>query len=317
MLGPALPGSAEPKPTEKELKAQLATLRHQVDSLIATYNAKRVALRDAQKREKAARERLRSADSAYVAAQRQVVRLASLNYQSTGLDLPALMAGPGGGGAGIGGLDGAAVLEQMAAERAAELDAYAEARDARRAAAREAAKLTKDIREQADDVKARRERAERLIERIKDRLDRLAPPAPKQRPVPTAPGKRAGGWAPELPSGSDNITQRTRLIREEIKKRFPLKFPIGCFRAGSSGEHPLGRACDYMLSSGGTMPSADQVRLGHEIAAWAIANANRLGVKYVIYRQRIYNIGAPGWRAMEDRGGITANHFDHVHISMY
>jgi hypothetical protein len=309
VLGPALPGSADPKPTEKELKAQLATLRRQVDSLIATYNAKRVALRDAQKREKAARERLRSAGSAYAAAQRQVVRLAGLSYQSTGLDLPALMAGPGGGGASIGGLDGAAVLEQMAAERAAELDAYAEARDARRKAAREAAELTKDIRQQADDVRARREKAEKLIEQIKDRLDRM---------VPTAPGKRAGGgWAPELPGGSDNITPRTRLIREEIKKNFALKFSIGCFRAGGGGEHPLGRACDYMLSSGGTMPSADEVRLGHEIADWAIKNAGRLGVMYVIYRQRIYNIGMPGWRAMEDRGSITANHFDHVHISMY
>jgi hypothetical protein len=33
----------------------------------------------------------------------------------------------------------------------------------------------------------------------------------------------------------------------------------------------------------------------------------------VIWRQRI-NSGT-GWRAMEDRGSITQNHYDHVHVS--
>ena len=72
-----------------------------------------------------------------------------------------------------------------------------------------------------------------------------------------------------------------------------------------------------MLSSGGVLPSSAEIALGNEIAAWAIKNGGRLGVKYVIYRQRIYNLAFPGWRPMENRGGITANHFDHVHISMY
>ncbi len=34
---------------------------------------------------------------------------------------------------------------------------------------------------------------------------------------------------------------------------------------------------------------------------------------YVIWRQR-YNDGS-GWDPMEDRGSITANHYDHVHVS--
>ncbi|HEY9524961.1 MAG TPA: hypothetical protein VIR33_17120, partial [Thermopolyspora sp.] len=226
-----------------------------------------------------------------------------------GSDLPAVFTGVSLGDPRVGDLDGVAVLEQMAAERAAELDGFAKAREAREKAANQTTKLIEDIREQADDIQTQRRTAEKMIGQIRDRLDRL---------VPMAPGKRAGGaWAPELPGGSDNITPRTRLIREEIKKHFDLKFSIGCFRAESSGEHPLGRACDYMLSSGGAMPSSDQVRLGTEIADWAIKNADRLGVKYVIYRQRIYNMSQPGWRAMEDRGSITANHFDHVHISMY
>lgn len=44
----------------------------------------------------------------------------------------------------------------------------------------------------------------------------------------------------------------------------------------------------------------------------------RYAIRYLIYRQRIYNleIGAY-WRNMADRGSLRANHFDHVHISFY
>ena len=48
---------------------------------------------------------------------------------------------------------------------------------------------------------------------------------------------------------------------------------------------------------------------------------NELGVYYVIQKQRFYmpqfNIcgSANTWNLMLDRGGITTNHFDHVHVS--
>ena len=37
---------------------------------------------------------------------------------------------------------------------------------------------------------------------------------------------------------------------------------------------------------------------------------------YIIYRQRIWDVrmASSGWVPMEDRGSITANHYDHVHI---
>ena len=299
-LGPATAG-AEPKPTAKELKRQLAELEKKVDKLILTYNGKRVALQKAQRAERKARERLRDAEEAYQAAARQVSDMVSLRYQSNGLALPNAFLGQNPADA--------AVLEHLATQRTAALAGYAKARDEREQAAAEAKRLTDRIRRQADEVAAERRRAEKLIDRIKDRLDRL---------VPAAPGRRAGGgFAPELPSGSDNITPRTRLVRNLINERFPTGFPTGCFRAdGGGGEHPLGRACDFMLSSGGAMPAPEKVALGHEIAEFLIKNGNRLGVKYVIYRQRIYNMSNPGWRPMENRGSITANHFDHVHVSM-
>jgi hypothetical protein len=73
-------------------------------------------------------------------------------------------------------------------------------------------------------------------------------------------------------------------------------------RAGTS-DHPGGLAVDFMVNRA----------TGDRLAACALENMGALGVKYVIWRQRI-NFGS-GWKPMEDRGGATANHFDHVHVS--
>ena len=110
-----------------------------------------------------------------------------------------------------------------------------------------------------------------------------------------------------------------RGVRDEVDRRFGPFPAIGCYRPGSDGEHPLGRACDFMLSSGGVMPAAASIQKGYDIAAWAQANAARLGIMYIIYRQRIWDVRmeSSGWVPMEDRGSITANHYDHVHISVF
>lgn len=52
---------------------------------------------------------------------------------------------------------------------------------------------------------------------------------------------------------------------------------------------------------------------GDRIASYVLSRQDEFGVKYVIWRQR-YNDGS-GWDLMEDRGSVTANHYDHVHIS--
>jgi hypothetical protein len=73
-------------------------------------------------------------------------------------------------------------------------------------------------------------------------------------------------------------------------------------RAGTS-DHPAGLAVDFMVDRA----------TGDALAACALHNRNALGISYVIWRQRI-NFGN-GWQLMEDRGGLTANHYDHVHVS--
>ena len=47
--------------------------------------------------------------------------------------------------------------------------------------------------------------------------------------------------------------------------------------------------------------------------------SSSLGVMEVIYRQQIWTVqrSSDGWRPMSDRGSPTANHMDHVHVSVY
>lgn len=84
---------------------------------------------------------------------------------------------------------------------------------------------------------------------------------------------------------------------------------IGGYRTSATDMtgHPAGLALDLMT------------RNGQPLANYARANARRLGVKYVIWNQRIWSVerSGEGWRLMEDRGSATANHKDHVHISFY
>ncbi|MEU6720669.1 lytic transglycosylase domain-containing protein [Nonomuraea sp. NPDC046802] len=145
--------------------------------------------------------------------------------------------------------------------------------------------------------------------------------AERYRQAGTAkPANARQNVAPEQQDGQDMLTPRTRHMRNLIKQQFGVPFGIGCYRPiEDGGEHPRGRACDFMLSRGGTMPSAGAQALGDAIAAWAQANANRLGIYYIIWKQRIWNprYADQGWRPMGDRGTITENHFDHVHISVH
>ncbi|MEV6033150.1 hypothetical protein AB0L65_18490 [Nonomuraea sp. NPDC052116] len=298
-LLPATAASAAPKPSEAELRAQLKQLNSKIDKLIEKYNLKRVELAKAQAAAKAAKERLAAAEKTLAAAEQRVGDLARMRYQNHDPSLPSVLMVQSGGGA--------ALLEQLTAEQQALVQGVAKARDDKKKASDEAAALATQIGVDAKDVTEQRSEAEDIIDDIKKKLQDL---------VPLGPGRKSdGSWAPELPSGSDNITARTRLMKAELAKNFKLPFTVGCFRSGSSGEHPLGRACDFMMSTGGTMPAAINNALGDRIADWALKNKGKLGVKYVIWKQRI-NMGS-GWRAMSDRGSVTENHYDHVHISMY
>jgi hypothetical protein len=91
----------------------------------------------------------------------------------------------------------------------------------------------------------------------------------------------------------------------------------GC-GVGTRSEHKEGRALDWRMS----VKKASQRKRVNTALAWITANngevALRLGIMYVIWNQRIWSVYYPelGWRKMASRGSVTANHKNHVHISL-
>lgn len=98
--------------------------------------------------------------------------------------------------------------------------------------------------------------------------------------------------------------------------RFPQITTVYGVRQSATPDHPSGRAIDLMIPN---YTSASGKKLGGEVAAWARANAKPLGINYVIWNQHIWNItrDKDGWRYMAGRGDDSANHKNHVHITVY
>ena len=98
--------------------------------------------------------------------------------------------------------------------------------------------------------------------------------------------------------------------------RFPQIRTYYGVRKDSIPDHPSGRALDMIIP--GYSSKAGKA-LGSEVAAWARANARTLGIQYVIWNQHIWNVqrDKEGWRFMADRGSDSANHKNHVHVTVY
>lgn len=80
-------------------------------------------------------------------------------------------------------------------------------------------------------------------------------------------------------------------------------------------DHPSGRAVDIMMPNAG---KGSDVELGTKIAKYFQDHAKDFGIEYLIWRQRMWIAGTDSrdWVSMSDRGSPTANHMDHVHITV-
>jgi hypothetical protein len=150
-------------------------------------------------------------------------------------------------------------------------------------------------------------------------------PAPKPSPTatarptasasatakPSAPPPKSGGLSfAGCPSGSSvesGLTTNAVKVHRAVCASFPSVQSYGGL--GGGGAHAAGRALDIMVSGS----------LGDSIAGYVRSNASALGVSEVIWSQRIWTVqrAGEGWRSMEDRGSATANHYDHVHVTVY
>jgi uncharacterized protein YraI len=136
----------------------------------------------------------------------------------------------------------------------------------------------------------------------------LSESKPKPRPAPVAPGI-SNAPCPIDSHLEPNLSSNARSVYRAVCAAFgDTVSSFGGYRAGDDGDHGTGRAVDITVSG----------EPGWDITRYVQAHARDLGVTYVIYQQQIWFVGDPAgqWKAMEDRGDKTANHFDHVHVSV-
>ncbi|MEU4192711.1 SH3 domain-containing protein [Kribbella sp. NPDC026611] len=131
------------------------------------------------------------------------------------------------------------------------------------------------------------------------------------KPVANAVGSISQAACKSGSAMEQGLTPDAIRVHRAICAMFPDISTYGGLRSGDSGsEHSTGRAVDIMINSSSE---------GQQIADWLKANYKKLGVSQLIWEQHIWTVqrSSEGWRAMEDRGGATANHMDHVHVSVY
>ena len=138
---------------------------------------------------------------------------------------------------------------------------------------------------------------------------------PSQASSPTYAAPAAPDYATIAATKSENagLQPQTAAFKEEVAKLYGITSFSG-YRPGDPGDHGKGLAIDFMVP----VSSA----LGDQIADYAIQNMASRGINYIIWKQRFYapydSIYGPAytWNPMPDRGSITENHYDHVHVSM-
>ena len=138
---------------------------------------------------------------------------------------------------------------------------------------------------------------------------------PSQASSPTYAAPAAPDYATIAATKSENagLQPQTAAFKEEVAKLYGITSFSG-YRPGDPGDHGKGLAIDFMVP----VSSA----LGDQIADYAIQNMASRGISYIIWKQRFYapfdsKYGpAYTWNPMPDRGSVTENHYDHVHVSM-
>ena len=182
------------------------------------------------------------------------------------------------------------------------------------------ARLDAEVKAQQQNLaamKKQKEAAEQALDQVGGKTVTGGFVDAKSAKAAPAPRNSDGGFSPEPcnvddPTTGGCVTARTLHMYKEVKKAGFSRF-VGCHRNGGPFEHPKGRACDWSLQKSGFAPwhNQDTREYGNNLMAFAVRNADRLGILYVIWNRMIW-FPATGWKSYH---GPSA-HTDHVHISM-
>lgn len=225
-----------------------------------------------------------------------------------------------------------AKAKEAEAKKAAEIKAAADAKakeaETKKTAETKAAADAKLKQEAEAKAKAEKEAEAKKAAELKAKQEAEAKEAEAKK---AAEAKRAAeakqtttvaGGLPEVTSAEladpamNGLTPHTKKMKVALAKKFGIT-SFSLFRAGDDDGtghgHNSGMAVDFMVP----VNSAQ----GDQLAEYLTKHMDELGVYYIIWKQRFYmpqqNIYGPAntWNIMPNRGGVTANHYDHVHVS--
>ena len=210
---------------------------------------------------------------------------------------------------------------KKAAETKAAADAKAKEAEAKKTAETKAAADAKLKQEAEAKAKAEKEAEAKKAAELKAKQEAdakaKAAKAAEAKQTTTVAGGLPEVTAAELADPAMNgLTPHTKKMKVALAKKFGIT-SFSLFRAGDDDGtghgHNSGMAVDFMVP----VNSAQ----GDQLAEYLTKHMDELGVYYIIWKQRFYmpqqNIYGPAntWNLMSNRGGVTANHYDHVHVS--
>ncbi len=108
----------------------------------------------------------------------------------------------------------------------------------------------------------------------------------------------------------NKLRKTTIFIYRSVCPLFPELNSVGGWRAGGMQFHKNGRALDLMLTPG------EESALGWRITKYLMAHRVEFKIDHIIFEQKIWTPSSGRWKKMADRGSVTANHFDHVHVAV-
>ncbi|GAA2402655.1 hypothetical protein GCM10010191_07750 [Actinomadura vinacea] len=305
---PAAAGAAGVPAAPKDPGKELAKLEKRATQLSKEYRGELITLDEAKKAADRARKDAERLAQEFDVARSDVSRIAASTYMTGQMDTTSMISADDPQAA----VRGAAVMEHLSRNNGRRIQSL-EKLSAQAAQSQKTARTKVDqVRREVEDLESQRARVRKLLAKYKP-----------ERPAASAGNSSGSAGRPDGASGTkspitgNSMTARMRTALVAIDGKFGAFPTIGCSRPGDPQDHGSGRACDFMESTAGRMPSASARAHGDAVAQYVIDNGSRLGIKYVIWRQRIYDMrGSGGWRQMEDRGSITQNHYDHVHVSV-
>jgi hypothetical protein len=321
-LSLAGPVAAAPGDTDDE--GGTPALRQQLESATRGYLDAKAKLANSRKRQQQLSSRLTTVERDLAARQRALGELAGAAYRGGRAGAVSALLDSESPDALLARV---AALDTVAARQNEALRALLRTRDE---ATRARAALANEISEQQKQVTvmaARKRQAENALVAAGRGGGAASAPgggsgsggSASARPAPRNPD---GSWPDESCSANDPttsgcLTPRTLHALKQAQAAGYKRY-VSCFRSGGSGEHPQGQACDFAAQRngfGGVATGGDRT-YGDNLAAYFVRNADRLGVMYVIWFQRIW-LPSSGWRAYtRGNGDAASEHQNHVHLSV-